>query len=83
MTAVGLFFKDKMQNLCIKWKICKIEVCEKYSAAPACWVSYIIWFLTSLQTGRIGAKTQLNSSLIASWGPNTRETQAQYGSEPI
>ncbi len=32
-------------------------------------------------TGRIGAKTQFNSSLIASWGSKTEQTQAQSGSE--
>jgi hypothetical protein len=33
-------------------------------------------------TGPIGAKTQFNSSLIASWGSKTEQTQAQNGSEP-
>ncbi len=30
-----------------------------------------------------GCRTQFNSSLIASWGSNTEQTQAQGASEPI
>ena len=32
--------------------------------------------------GQDGSETQFNSSLIASWGSKTEQTQAQSGSEP-